>query len=185
MKVCIVGSQGIGKTSFVSKFTRNSISDSVVITETSDYEVSITVKGRIVDLDIHDMQMCESPIERKRVFNQTDCFLLCFAMNDRKSFEDIKTKWFNEVTEVSDGRCVLVGLKADLKDVKQSVVTDTEICNLAQQLKTCGWATLSIYRHKGIKDLFDFIAYGVSIPCFSPTRKESERKKIAKNRIAL
>lgn len=72
-------------------------------------------------MQVTDEEMCG----RLRVlsFPQTNVFLLCFAIDDRKSFDLITTKWVPEVRGFSkDIPIVLVGLRGDRRDDDASAV---------------------------------------------------------------
>jgi len=50
-------------------------------------------------------------------YPHTDCFVICYAVNDRASFENVESKWKPEILRFGDGPIVpiiLAGLKSDL-----------------------------------------------------------------------
>ena len=50
-------------------------------------------------------------------YPQTDIFMMCFSIISRTSFENIKSKWWPEVSHHCPGApIVLVGTKSDLRD---------------------------------------------------------------------
>jgi GTPase SAR1 family protein len=44
---------------------------------------------------------------------QADLFLLCFAVDDRVSFENMETKWIPDLEEYSDVPIILLGKIVD------------------------------------------------------------------------
>ena len=53
---------------------------------------------------------------RPIAYNGADCFLICYAMNDRNSFKNACSKWLNEIKNcASTAPCILVGTKSDLR----------------------------------------------------------------------
>ena len=53
---------------------------------------------------------------RPIAYNGADCFLICYAMNDRNSFKNACTKWLNEIKNCAQtAPCILVGTKSDLR----------------------------------------------------------------------
>ncbi len=75
-------------------------------------------EGRPVTLNIWDTAG-QDDYDRLRPLSypQTDIFLICFSVVNRKSFERVKSKWAPEVNyHCPKASIILVGLKTDLKD---------------------------------------------------------------------
>ena len=78
-------------------------------------------KGKEMQLTIfdtagHDDLSALRPIS----YGGTDCFLICYAINDRNSFENASRKWLAEIkTCASLAPCILVGTKSDLRSSAQ------------------------------------------------------------------
>merc|ERR1711974_87113 len=50
-------------------------------------------------------------------YPNTDLFLLCFAIDSLKSFENIKSKWIAEISHYNpDTKYLVVGMKSDLRE---------------------------------------------------------------------
>lgn len=62
-------------------------------------------------------------------------FLLCFSINDKNSFENVKTKWYPEITSKCPGvPIILVGCKLDLRvDGDEDQVTK----EMGESLRKC------------------------------------------------
>ncbi len=53
-------------------------------------------------------------MNKKYYFKQTDCFLLCFGIDNKTSFTNIQTKWIPELKHYAQNTpIVLVGTKLD------------------------------------------------------------------------
>jgi GTPase SAR1 family protein len=53
-------------------------------------------------------------------YPSTDIFLICFSLVTPVSFNNVKSKWAQEVTHhCPDAKILLVGTKSDLKDDKE------------------------------------------------------------------
>jgi GTPase SAR1 family protein len=53
---------------------------------------------------------------RPLYYPQTDCFLLCYSVDNRASFESIFTLWIPEITHhCPDTVYLVIGLKSDLR----------------------------------------------------------------------
>jgi Rho family protein len=54
--------------------------------------------------------------------------LLCFSVENRDSFENIREKWLEEVTDHSPyAKIALVALKCDLRDERPRCITYEEV----------------------------------------------------------
>ena len=54
-------------------------------------------------------------------YRGTNLFVLCFAINNRASFENVRTKWLRELSSHPDSRAVpilLVGTKCDVRETE-------------------------------------------------------------------
>ena len=83
------------------------------------HKANISYQNQEVELHIWDTAG-QDDLARVRplAYPNANVFLVCFSLVDRNSFENAKTTWRNEL-EVSGPRevpCVLVGLKADLRE---------------------------------------------------------------------
>lgn len=55
-------------------------------------------------------------------YPQTDVFLVCFALNNPASFENVRAKWYPEVSHhCPNTPIILVGTKADLREDRDTV----------------------------------------------------------------
>ena len=76
-----------------------------------------TYKGREMNLMIFDTAGHDD-LGRIRpiAYQNTDCFIVCYATNDRNSFKNATSKWLNEIKSCAQSApCILVGTKSDLR----------------------------------------------------------------------
>lgn len=74
-------------------------------------------KGKEVQLTIFDTAGHDD-LGRIRpiAYNGADCFIVCYAVNDRDSFKNASTKWLQEIKNCAQvAPCILVGTKSDLR----------------------------------------------------------------------
>lgn len=74
-------------------------------------------KGKEVDLTIFDTAGHDDlGTIRPIAYANTDCFLVCYSVNDRNSFNNACSKWLSEIkTCAKTAPCILVGTKSDLR----------------------------------------------------------------------
>ena len=96
----------------------------------------------------------------------TSVFIVCYSVDNRTSFGNIKSAWIPEITEHCPGTpWILCGTKADLADDKQVVevlrnrkspiVTEGEGKKLAAALGGQVSLQCSAMTQKGLKEVFD------------------------------
>lgn len=117
-KLVIVGSGGAGKTSLLMVYARSSFPTEYVPTVFENYVTEVIVdKKTIVDLALWDTAGQED-YDRLRPLSypDTDVVVICYAIDDRHTFDMISQKWAPEVEHFCEGvPKILVALKADLR----------------------------------------------------------------------
>ena len=99
-------------------------------------------------------------------YPETDVFLLCFSIDSLASFENIKAKWYHEVSHhCPKTPIVLVGLKLDLRDdkatlerlakVKQKPITYEQGMKMAEEIRAFKYVECSALTQEGLKKVFD------------------------------
>ncbi|KAJ1339823.1 hypothetical protein BSLG_005561 [Batrachochytrium salamandrivorans] len=105
------------------------------------------VDGRPINLGLWDTAGQED-YDRLRPLSypQTDVFLICFSLVSPPSFENVRTKWFPEISHHAPSTaCILVGTKLDLREDRDTI----EKLPLTQ---------------KGLKNVFDEAIRAVLMP---------------------
>ncbi|CAG5117219.1 unnamed protein product [Candidula unifasciata] len=117
LKIILIGSSGVGKTSLLQRFTDDSFSENGKPTIGVDFEIkTVQVQGRQVTLQMWDTAGQE---KFKNVvapfYRNADGVILVYNITNMDSFSDIQS-WFTEVQRYNT-RCslgLLVGNKHDL-----------------------------------------------------------------------
>ncbi|KAA6355835.1 MAG: putative ras family member protein [Streblomastix strix] len=97
------------------------------VTYTEDYiptiftdqkNLNVTVDGKTVKLYVNDTgDSSQSAKNRKAFYDYINVFIVCFAINDKKSFDNAYEKWRSEIREVAlKVPIILVGTKSDLRN---------------------------------------------------------------------
>ncbi|EDW84787.1 uncharacterized protein Dwil_GK14302 [Drosophila willistoni] len=117
LKITIVGDGMVGKTCMLITYTQNEFPEEYVPTVFDNHACNIQVDDHEYNLTLWDTAGQED-YERLRPLSypNTNCFLLCYSISSRTSFENIKSKWWPEIRHYSNNvPVVLVGTKLDLR----------------------------------------------------------------------
>eukprot|EP01084_Bolivina_argentea_P282670 483912_1 len=132
IKVIILGNGGIGKSSLVFRFI---ISDYIEYFDPNiqdSFVKYLNLNNEKIMLNILDTAYGESEYyqdEQCQIewIKDAKCCVLCFAMNDKQSFDSID-KYYNKVLSLkgndNDWSMILVGLKCDLNNEMRCVLFD-------------------------------------------------------------
>jgi len=167
IKCVVVGDGAVGKTCLLISYTTNAFPGEYIPTVFDNYSANVMVDGKIVNLGLWDTAGQED-YDRLRPLSypQTDVFLICFSIVSPASFENVKTKWFPEVTHhCPNTPIVLVGTKSDLREDKDTIsklkekglspITYPQGLQLCKDLKLNIYLECSALNQKGLKTVFD------------------------------
>lgn len=131
-KLVVVGAGGVGKSALTIQFIQNHFVDEYDPTIEDSYRKQVVIDGETCLLDILDTAGQEEYSAMRDQYMRTgEGFLLVFAVNNAKSFEDIHTyrEQIKRVKDAEEVPMVLVGNKCDLQ---QWTVNMTEAKELAR-----------------------------------------------------
>lgn len=116
-KLVVVGAGGVGKSALTIQLIQNHFVDEYDPTIEDSYRKQVVIDGETCILDILDTAGQEEYSAMRDQYMRTgEGFLLVFAVNSAKSFEDISTyrEQIKRVKDCEDVPMVLVGNKCDL-----------------------------------------------------------------------
>jgi len=126
-KLVVVGAGGVGKSALTIQLIQNHFVDEYDPTIEDSYRKQVVIDGETCLLDILDTAGQEEYSAMRDQYMRTgEGFLLVFAVNNAKSFEDIAMyrEQIKRVKDADDVPMVLVGNKCDLPsrtvDMKQA-----------------------------------------------------------------
>ena len=141
MKSCVkiveVGNDIVGKTCLLITYTTNKFPENYVPTVFDEYSAEVQVSNKLIDLNLWDTAGQEE-YDRLRVMSypQTNAFILCFSLVCRSSFNNIRSKWYPEVSyHCPTAKILLVGTKADLKGSSDTNPDEIVTLEQANELK--------------------------------------------------
>lgn len=167
IKCVVVGDGSVGKSSCLISYTTNTFVSNYIPTVFDNYSASVMVDNTIISLFLFDTAgQSDYDNLRPLSYSQTDVFLICFSICHRASFNNVSSKWIDEIKHHSpETPIVLVGCKSDARnDQKQidrlnakgeSFVSESEGKFLANKIGATQYLECSALTQDGIKTVFD------------------------------
>lgn len=193
VKCVVVGDGAVGKTSLLISYTENRFPVDYVPTVFDNFTTGVEVDGKLINFALWDTAGQEEYARLRALsYPETDVFLLCFSVVSPSSFENIKSKWYPEVSHhCPEAKIMLVGTKIDLREDKATLdalkpserdklPTHDMGTKLAESLLLRGYIECSALTQEGLKKVFEeAIRCVIGKPDGSsdPAKNARERKK--------
>jgi len=186
IKCVVVGDGAVGKTCLLISYTTNAFPGEYIPTVFDNYSANVMVDGKPINLGLWDTAGQED-YDRLRPLSypQTDVFLACFSIVNPASFENIRSKWFPEISHhCPHTPLILVGTKVDLRDhvetqqklaaKKQAPVSHEQGMQMMGELAARKYLECSALSQQGLKAVFDEAIRAVIAP--APLKKKAGRR---------
>ena len=180
VKVVLIGESGVGKTSIITQFTSGKF-DPDCVTSLSAQFISKTVEfnnlQKAIKFDIWDTAGQEKYRALAKIFyKDARVICLCYDITDSKSFEEIKSYWYEMVKSNADPEAMyaVVANKSDLYDY--AAIKDEEGEQFAKSIGALFQST-SAKSDTGITNLFDNIGQKFFDPDFDPSSSDKQQQE--------
>lgn len=158
LKITTVGDGAVGKTCLLISYTQNEFPEEYVPTVFDNHACNITVDNKEYNLTLWDTAGQED-YERLRPLSypNTDCFLLCYSIDSKTSYENVVSKWSPEIRHFSPHvPIVLVGTKSDLRiQGSEKYVTTQEGRKLKKRIDAYALVECSAKKKTHLADVFE------------------------------
>ncbi|KAG9314447.1 hypothetical protein JVU11DRAFT_5244 [Chiua virens] len=181
IKCVVVGDGAVGKTCLLISYTTNAFPGEYIPTVFDNYSANVMVDGKTISLGLWDTAGQED-YDRLRPLSypQTDVFLICFSLVSPPSYENVRTKWWPEISHHAPSTSVvLVGTKLDLRedpatieklrDRRMQPIQYSQGVSMARDIGAVKYLECSALTQKGLKTVFDEAIRAVLNP---PPKKE-------------
>lgn len=177
-KLVVVGAGGVGKSALTIQLIQNHFVDEYDPTIEDSYRKQVVIDGETCLLDILDTAGQEEYSAMRDQYMRTgEGFLLVFAVNNAKSFEDIAMyrEQIRRVKDADDVPLVLVGNKCDLNVRNINSKTVDEVA----QNYNIPFVQTSAKTRMGVDDAFYTLVREIRRDRIN---KERERRRANRNR---
>lgn len=147
-KIVVIGDGTVGKTCFCYQYAKKEFNTDYVPTVFDTYPIEMTLKdGTEQKVTIWDTAgQADFDNIRALVYPQTNLFMVCFSLNNKASFGNIRDIWLKDLTgdkERSKVPRFLVGTKKDLKGKEGAAPSDKEIEKMVKEFNFLGYMEVS------------------------------------------
>ncbi|KAH6677153.1 Rho GTPase Rho1 [Halenospora varia] len=166
-KIVLVGDGPCGRSSLIIVFAKGIFPLVCRVTIFENYVADVTVDGERVELGLWDTCGVED-FDRLRPLSYPDThvILICFAIDNPDSLDNVQEKWISEVQHYCPGLpIILVGLRKDLrKDPKtiedlrrtgQKPVTYEEGEEVRKKIEAYKYLECSALTNEGVSEVFE------------------------------
>ncbi|KAK3093109.1 hypothetical protein FSP39_011162 [Pinctada imbricata] len=158
----IFGDGMIGKSALIKAFLGEKFSHQYIATTSETHNGCVRYEGEKYNVEITDLAgEREEGVFSNDQFRNTDVFIVCYSVNDRESFDGIRSFWIPELCKQRNKpKIVLVGLQSDgrLKEnAMENHVSYMEGLLLQHEIKAIDFVESSAFLGSNINCIFESV----------------------------
>lgn len=159
LKLVVVGDGAVGKTCLLVVYVRGDFPQSYVPTVFENYTAKVMVANQQHTIQLWDTAGQEDLCNiRQLSYANTDVFIICFSIDNRTSFDNVRNVWIPELKKSNPNPVVLlVGTKTDIRSNqnKDSCLAEIDGERLKTEIGAFAYVECSAKANKGVKQVFD------------------------------
>lgn len=159
IKCVVIGDAAVGKTCMLISYTTNKFPSEYTPTVFDNYTTKINVDGEVVKFHLWDTAGSEHfDLLRPLSYSGTNVFVICYAVADKKSFDNVKSKWAKDLKEkVPHIPFMVVATKVDLRKMsdKKGLITTKQGQDMAKDVGAKYFVECSSITQEGLKECFN------------------------------
>ncbi|XP_050542890.1 ras-like GTP-binding protein RhoL isoform X2 [Daktulosphaira vitifoliae] len=167
LKITAVGDGMVGKTCMLITYTTKQFPTEYVPTVFDNFADNLVIDGQEYNMCLWDTAGQED-YERLRPlsYTNTDCFLLCFSVSSRSSFENIASKWYPEIQHhCPKVPVILIGTKTDVRQNQDGCVTSDEGKKMKRKIGAVKYLECSALANEGLQNIFlEAVRAAIKVP---------------------
>ena len=131
LKACFIGSNSVGKTSFLIRFLQGSFPGEYFRAVYPITRYDTTYGNDDVTIELVDVRSkLESPELKPLIFQDINVVVIFYSVTDRSSFAEVERVWAREAITYCPGvPVVLVASKTDLRDIEGDLVSTDKVAS--------------------------------------------------------
>lgn len=158
-KIVLIGESGVGKTSIITRLTKDEFSENQETTMGASYTTKVIklkkYEGREIKVNIWDTAGQEAYRSLTKIFyKEASIAILVYDITKKDSFTEMKDYWYQQLIEFGEPNVIfgIAGNKADLFDNEE--VNEQEARAFAKEINAV-YKPTSAATNLGIDDLFE------------------------------
>ncbi|KAJ5076588.1 small gtp-binding protein domain [Anaeramoeba ignava] len=184
-KILFVSDHQVGKTTLLMTYEQKKFPEEYLPVVYDNLLKNMKIENEEFQLIFWDTRRSED-YDRLFILSYpgTDLIVICFAIDNYNSFQNIESFWIPEIEHYSPNtKKILIGTKIDLRNNEERInqlkernekfVTKEEGIELAKKINAIKYFECSSLNQKGIETIFNEIA----LICVGKYGKEKEKKK--------
>ena len=183
LKVILIGESAVGKTSILSRYSKNTFSSILMATSVPFFaKKEVEIDNKNFCLEIWDTAGQEKYRALTKMFFQSAIVVIfVYDITNRNSFEELKKYWMKEVKEQCDNNMIfcLAANKNDMYEMEE--VSNKEGFNLANSINAL-FFQVSAKTGSGVEEMFNGIVKKYLDPSFKTEEVIEKKVKRLKNK---